>query len=133
MFNSLKDNFPRVKSIISQHSELGGSMETLILEEGGELQFYLTENDRDYYIPKIISYYAISQIMHLLDPLDKADYNMNLDRSCDIITVEDTNYFITDIKVTRGDTNDSIWDPVWDIIKVLKSNMNDLNYTYIVK
>lgn len=131
VFNSLKEGFPEIEDIFSTESELSGSLETFIFKEGGEVQFYLTAEDQEIYIPKVISYYALSQIMHIFDQFDKSDHNMDIDRSTKLIEVEDNGFYLKELIPTRGAKDTEAWEPIWDIIKVLKSNLESLNYAYL--
>ncbi len=78
IFNSLKEEFPTVKDIYSLESDLGGSLESIIFEEGGETQFYLTKEDQVNYVPTILAYYTLQQIIHIIEPFDKATHLLHI-------------------------------------------------------
>lgn len=130
IFNSLKEEFPTVKDIYSLESDLGGSLESIIFEEGGETQFYLTKEDQVNYVPTILAYYTLQQIIHIIEPFDKATHLLHIDRSTTLIKFENTDFYILELQPLRSKMTDPKWEPVITVINGLISQLKSLNYTY---
>lgn len=127
--NTLGEDFPKVNSIISTESDLGGTLETLYLDSGGEIEFYLTESDKDNYLAKIISYYSLSQLVHIVEGFNKVTHNIYLDRSTSLIEIVNSTYKLVDLIPSRSKYSDPAWDTFKSVIKTMKSNLNKLGYT----
>jgi hypothetical protein len=130
VFNSLKNEFPKVKDIFSVESDYGGSIETFIFDEGGETQFYLTKQDQNQYIPTILSYHALQKIIHIIEPFDKTTHLIHIDRSTNLIELDNNTFKLIELKPLRSKITDTTWEPVIQVLKDLKLQLNLLNYTY---
>lgn len=128
--NNLGDQFPKVKSIYFENSDLGGTLETLEFMEGGEVQFYLTEECKDCYLINLLSYYTLSKLVHIVEKLNKVTHNIDLDRSSKILEIDCKDYYLMEFKPSRSKFNDPVWDEFKDIVRVLESNLYSLGYTY---